>query len=275
MYVEKENIGLWFSEEIARKSCTHNSARRNVSALQYFADNLEHVGEGFVVVSNEVESALKQVGINRNTRNMEEEGKIDEDNLPNPYGDLPTNNISSQDIEKIMRHVLMNRNDWADVGICLLWGVSAFLRGDSVRKSTICDIFLDYNHGAEKRGEFCTSISWVIRKGGQNNKVKFPVNHVVGCWRHKEYLQCPIGILAMSFLHRLGGQSELGSKLSFVRRNHKKDFFWRNINLVSYEVYDDEYQVILLRSIYSNEFSAVNTIFYRILLYPKYNEITT
>ena len=54
------------------------------------------------------------------------------------------NNISSHNVERIMKFVLTNRNDWSDIGICLLWGISAFLHEDSVRKSTSCDIFLDY-----------------------------------------------------------------------------------------------------------------------------------
>ena len=42
---------------------------------------------------------------------------------------------------------------------------------------------------------------------------------LVGWWGHKEYVQYPIGILGMSFLHKLGGQSELGNQLSNFHRN--------------------------------------------------------
>ena len=161
------------------KSCSHATAPRNVSTLQYYADNVEHIGENFIVDSNAIKIALESISTNCTRAALVAQERINAYNLPNPYADLPTNNISSNDVERIMTHVLTNCNDWSDIGICLLWGISAFLRGDSVRKSTWCDIFLDHNHGAEKKGDFCTSINWILRKGRENNKVNFTQNRVV------------------------------------------------------------------------------------------------
>ena len=118
------------------KNYTRATARRNVSALQYYANNLEHIGVNFQIESPAVKIALQSVRTNRTREASVAQERITADNLPNPYADLPTNNISSEDIEKIMKYVLTNRNDWSDIGICLLWGISAFLRGYSVCKST-------------------------------------------------------------------------------------------------------------------------------------------
>ena len=224
---------------IRKKNYGHAHARRNVCALQYYTDHLEHVHEKFIVDSEAIKIALEGVRTNRTRASLVAQERINEDNLPNPYADLPTNNISSHDVERIMKFVLTNRNDWSDIGICLLWGISAFLRGDSVRKSTWCDIVLDYNHGAEKKGKFCNSINWILRKGGENNKVNFSQNRVVGCWQHKEYIQCPVGILAMSALFKFW---TIGDNLSFYRSDYNNNKFWRNLEIVSYSMYNDKYQ---------------------------------
>ena len=240
-YLTRDNVDLWFSVEIRRKNCSHANARRNVSALQYYANNDEHIGGNFMVDNSTVKIALESVSTNRTRAASVAHERIDAENLPNPYAELPTNNISPNDIENIMTYVLTNRNDWSDIGICLLWGISAFLRGDSVRKSTWCDIFLDHNHGAEKKGDFCTSINWILRKGGENNKVNFTQNRVVGCWRHREYIQCPVGILAMSALFKF---RTIGDNLSFYRSHYNDDKFWRKLDVVTYNMYNDEYQPI-------------------------------
>ena len=123
-------------------------------ALQYYADNVEHIGRNFIIDNSVIKIALESVRTNCTRAASVAQERITRENLPNPYADLPTNNISGNDIERIMTYVLTNRNDWSDIGICLLWGISAFLRGDSVRKSTWCDIFLDHNHGAGKKEIF-------------------------------------------------------------------------------------------------------------------------
>ena len=85
---------------------------------------------------------------------------------------------------------------------------------------------------------FCNSINW---KGGENNKVNFTQNRVVGCWPHKEYIQCPVGILAMLALFKFW---TIGENLSFYRSHYNDDKFWRKLDIDTYNMYNDEYQPI-------------------------------
>ena len=110
-YLTRTNVDLWFSDVIRKKNYGHAHARRNVCALQYYADHLEHVREKFIVDSEAIKIALEGVRTNRTRASLVAQERINEDNLPNPYADLPTNNISSHDIEKIMKFVLTNCND--------------------------------------------------------------------------------------------------------------------------------------------------------------------
>ena len=61
-YLTRANVDLFFLEYVAKKKCSPSSCRRYVSALQYYADNVEHIeGLGhakFIVESANVKSSL-------------------------------------------------------------------------------------------------------------------------------------------------------------------------------------------------------------------------
>mgnify|MGYP003321265803 FL=1 len=211
-------------------------------AIKWYSKHIEHVGmEEFDVKSSYVDIALEKVKANNQAKLKNQELNITPDTLPDPHADLPTNNLSVEELDNIMDYLLKNKDGWSDIAICMLWGISGFLRGHSVRMSTWKDIYLDHSHGVERRGTLASSINWILRKGGNNHKTNLERNRVVGCWRHKEVFHCPIGILAMSFLCKL---SDIGGDLSFKRTDLKKDYFWRNLPIVEFSSYNDQYKKI-------------------------------
>lgn len=219
--------------------CSVEHARKNIYAIRWYSKFKEHVGqEVFTVESNDVAVALRKVKRNHMEKIANQRASITPDDLPDPHANLPTNNLSVKDLDRLMTYLLSSRNDWSDISIPVLWGISGFLRGDTVRRSTWQDITLDHSHGAERRGQLATSINWILREGIYNHKVKLTRNRIVGCWRHREVFHCPIGILAMSFVCRL---SEMGRTLSFCRAEHREANFWRNIPIVSYKTYGPQY----------------------------------
>ena len=65
-YLTHKNVDVLFLDVIQKKNCNHATEHRNIYALQYYADHLEHVhvGDKFIVDSEAIKIAL-QTGKNQ------------------------------------------------------------------------------------------------------------------------------------------------------------------------------------------------------------------
>lgn len=196
-YITRENVDLYFAEVVAFKNTTTDTAARVAQALQKYADVLEHQGEArFVVRNDSVNTSLKA----QKSRHEAAIANNDED----PHKNLPTAVISPGEHMKAL-HSIVVRRDWQDFQLSWNMCDATFIRNSSFRKLRLCDLKLDKeSHGPPPNGGpgRRRSMSYVLRPGGAH-KDRFKYTHMVGNWRHKEWIRCPTGALAVNLMVRL------------------------------------------------------------------------
>ena len=120
---------------------------------------------------------------------------------------LPTNVLSHDDKLATLRCIIFNRHDWRECGISFTQGCGAFLRGASVRILNLADLVLNDTH-APTTGSSSDKLmlSIALRKATHREQTAHKDRHantrVVGCLRHRNYIECPVGWLAFSFVTR-------------------------------------------------------------------------
>ena len=130
-YLTRENIDFFFLEVIANKTCAPATSRRYVSALQWFATNVEYVevlcGEKFNIESPIVTTALsEQKGkyLQKSNRKIQQKDNLpaapmsEVVPLPDPFAKLKTNVIKPEDTVKAMTYAIDNEPNWGSACIC-------------------------------------------------------------------------------------------------------------------------------------------------------------
>ena len=117
-YLTRENVDFYFAEKVAYREIVPDSARRVVSALQWFADNREHQVITFTVDSPHVGQALKA--------QKERFAIALENSVQDPHFQLPTSVLTQADYCKA-NHAILQRYEWEDLH--LSWNIcdAAFL----------------------------------------------------------------------------------------------------------------------------------------------------
>ena len=162
--------------------------------------------------------------------------------LPALYSNLPTNVVTTRETIIGMTWAILNLPNWASVAFIWTWGVSCFIRNSSVLKFKLRDTYCDIAHGPSTEGHLKNIVALILRKGNIH-KDRFTDDCVVGAWYHKEYLTCPTGFFAMMMMMRL---FYLVEKISFSVENKRSKYFWRNIPLTEYTMYDDAYRDVTI-----------------------------
>ena len=102
---------------------------------------------------------------------------------------------------------------------------------------------VDTSHGPNHATDLASKgmIKLVLRKG-TTHKDKFTGDCAIGFWRHKEYITCPIGMLAMETMVHF---FSIGNGITFDLHYQKFPNFWRNIPTIRYaELEDDKAEFI-------------------------------
>ena len=117
-YLTRDNVDLYFGEKVAYREIVPDSARRVVSALQWFADHAEHQMTTFTVDSLHVKQALKA--------QKERFTTVVENRVQDPHFQLPTSVLTQADYSKA-NHAILQRYEWEDLH--LSWSIcdAAFL----------------------------------------------------------------------------------------------------------------------------------------------------
>jgi len=232
-YTTTSNIDLFFSEEVSKRTCQPQNARKALLAIIKLARN-EH-DEEFECESEVVKDALKS----QKEVYAKSLGVVG-DKIGCPVAGLPTNILQHKDNVVAMKYILSCRDDWYNVGPTWLWGTSAYVRGCSMRKFNLSELIYLDGWGPETTGPLAPILGLVLRKG-PIHKERFKQDHVVAAFRDRDYFLCPLGITAFSLMYRL---RKVGQRLHFFATRHEEPHFWRKFPIIEWARYTDEYNII-------------------------------
>lgn len=200
-YLTRDNVDFYFGEKVAYREVVADSARRVVSALQWFADHREHQMTEFVVDSPHVKQALEA--------QKERFADVVEKRVQDPHFQLPTSVLTEADYRKA-NHAILQKYEWEDLHFS--WSVcdATFIRMHSFLNLKLSDLKTDVAHGppSDTGPGNHRMMSYVLRPGGVH-KDRHKYTQVVGNWRHKEYIRCATGSLAMGLMVRFRSDPEL------------------------------------------------------------------
>lgn len=111
------------------------------------------------------------------------------------------------------------------------WGQKAYVRADSMRKMTLADLVVSRALGPEKSGPLSRIMCLVLRKGDVH-KDRFTLDRVVGCWRSKDYLSCPVFAISAHLLVQLNSRRGV---IDFRWENRRQPARWHKHKLISWE----------------------------------------
>lgn len=232
-YLTRENIDLFFSQEVCNRIVVPDTARRVVSSLQRFADDLEYTDGSveFSVDSPVVKRALethKRLYMERISRQVED-----------PHANLPTNVLTEADCVKALFLAARGIN-WKDLMLCWATCEQTYLRNHSMRKLTLCNLCCNTTHAPSSMGDKNYGagygyvdgfmMSYILDK--YVHKTRDKKKRVVGAWRHKNYIRCSVGNLAMNLFVRLYADSDID--FHGERLNEKMPRWWNRKLIVEW-----------------------------------------
>jgi hypothetical protein len=196
-YLSRENVDFYFAEVQSTQDCVSNTGRRVVSALQYYADNVEFAGDadGFKVESHVV---LKMLQAQKHNKKQ---------NVLNTSRDyhvkLTVKNLSVFEKSKIVRHVIKNdKMYWSD--FLTTWNLccSTFAQVASVLEFRLSDLYIDRSHsvGAIKKDftdQYDQQLMGIILRP-YLHKEQATEPRVIGAYRHRDPYMCATGSVAMN-----------------------------------------------------------------------------
>ena len=220
-YLTRENVDVYFGEIVNKLTVVPDSARRVVSSLQWYSDNLEHPIKKFVVESDAVKAALKAQKLHRIT--------IEAKKIRDPHGKLPTDVMSDEEYDKA-HATIMKRLEWLDLQLSWTTCDATYVRYSSWAAMTLKDIRLDRAHGPQQdTGPGKKGMVSLVLRPGEPHKDCYKHTKVVGMWRHIKPFRCATGALAMTLMVR----SRFDPKISRMTlyKNVDGDADWWNIPL--------------------------------------------
>ena len=173
------------------------TAKRIRPSLQYFSKFVEYIDGNltFDVNSNIVERSLEAQQERYFKRMADTE-------LSDPHANLPTDVIGDEDHEKALGEIFThNYPNWKDLAVSWTLCTQTYIRNHSARVLLLGDLRTDSSHGPEVGGANKNILTMILRMG--RHKVKKDKIKVVGAWRHRNYLRCSTGMVAMSMMTRL------------------------------------------------------------------------
>ena len=248
-YLYRETVDLYSSMVIANLKCTPKVARRIRPALQFYANEIEYLEEKFCVESDHMTAAF---------RTQETTYAKDQLNIRiDPHSNLPINNLTTEEHQQALTTIFnTNHEGWRSLASSWILGNNSFIRCDTFINLKLSSLVFNYTHGPLiKVGEVerrLPMVAFVLNptdmKGGRSNsrpggsqqggdgsggKGKIPRRkaagrkRVTGCWRHSNYLQCGVGMTAMSLFTKLFHDSSI----NFFDPGQGKKPMWWNLKI--------------------------------------------
>jgi hypothetical protein len=219
----RENVDHYFSRVVAYKACMPETARKVVSALQWFC-NYRYNSTAFTVESQDVLDALRLQKARR-------------ESTGNPGG-CPLRGLKDavpeSDRVKMMTYIYRSRNDWDTASVNFAWGYQGAVRGASNRKLMFSDLNMSRGFGPEKDGRLARALLLVMRKG-DIHKDRHDKDNQVCAWRHKNYLLCSVFATAARVIWTLRSR---GDSINFLQPDKRARADWWNTPLIDWEEYN-------------------------------------
>jgi hypothetical protein len=197
-HVDRTSADAYFHNPAVLRTCSKASVARICQSIQWFCDNLEDPGGGFVVCNPQIQAAVNQQQENRLNMPSSKLGADPHEGLK----DL----LSENDKIKIVNNVLRDRTrDWGSLLTSFPWGNQAGVRGASSREFSLRDLFTSRGFGPARDGPRSMTLLLMLRGGGPQNvhKDKFTSDRMLGCWRHRVPSLCAVGGLAFHLINTL------------------------------------------------------------------------
>lgn len=144
-YLTRENVDLFFSAEVANRQVNPDTARRVVSSLQRYADDVEYT-DGSVVFT--VESVFVKRALETHKRLYAARMALQ---VEDPHANLPTNSLSEPDIVRALNDAAIGKN-WKDLLLCWTTCEQTYLRSDSMRKLCLSHLRCNMTHAPSSMG---------------------------------------------------------------------------------------------------------------------------
>jgi len=197
IYTTRENIDLFFSEVMTKERWVRNSMTRMVSSLQALCKYVEHVGEGFKVDNDHIQSCIELQQDNWL------EWKRANESFRDPLDDLKTDMLKHEDREAFMRHILdTNNTRWQEFCLTFTGCESMMMRKETMDKLRLACHHCNDTHGPMSEGPYDRKMLAVAQDPLQS-KSKDADKRVYGVWRHKHWYLCYTSMFSMTLLARL------------------------------------------------------------------------
>jgi hypothetical protein len=199
-YIDRTSADAYFHNAVVLRACSKASVARICQSIQWFYNNLEDPGGGFMVCNPQIQAAVNQQQENR--LNMPS-SKLGTD----PHKGLK-DLLSENDKIKIVNNIWRDRTrDWGSLLTSFLWGNQAGVRGASSRKFLLSDLFTSRGFGPARDGPRSMTLLLTLRGGGPQSvhKDKFTSDRMVGCWRHRVPSLCAVGSVAFHLINTPAG----------------------------------------------------------------------
>jgi Centromere DNA-binding protein complex CBF3 subunit, domain 2 len=212
-YLTRENVDLFFSSEVVNRQVIPETARRVVSSLQRFADDEEYIDGSEVFKVGESDMVKKALETHKRLYMVRMTATVED-----PHADLPTNVLSEEECLKVLR-LAVSTSNWKDMTLTWTTCTQTFLRNDSIRKLHMRHLRCNSTHGPacgrDDTNNFGAGwgfadhemITYVLDK--YVHKCRSKKKEEVGAWRHKNFLNCSVGMLAMNLFMRLYADAEI------------------------------------------------------------------
>lgn len=245
-YITGHNVDQYFLRVIPNRRVLPQTVRKDVPALQWYADNREYASEDIVVRVNKKNRPVNHnciiiVAEREQVRNgLDTQERLYKQNPTQRFaGSDPHKGlqdaISLADRRKLFDYIYSSRDDWGETAINYAWGLCAAVRGASNRSLVLADLNMSHCFGPEEEGPLSRSFMIVLRQGPAH-KDRHDKDKQICTWRHKEYKLCPNFAMGLHLLWKL---AQFGEKLNFLHEDKTKRADWWDIPLIDWEVYND------------------------------------
>ena len=135
VYLTQESIDLYCSTVVPTLTCTPTVAKRIRPALQFFADNIEHVDKSFIVSSDVMDGGFATQACTHARESMDR--KID------PHANLPVNQLTNEEHHRALKTIFQSNHEcWVSLASSWILGTHSFIR---------CDTFLSLKLSLRKK----------------------------------------------------------------------------------------------------------------------------
>jgi hypothetical protein len=226
-YLSRENVDLYFQDNVVNRTIQPTGASRIVNALVHFAENLEYPAGDFSVQSPLVKAALAVHQAKFQERMKNPAANAD------PHAKLPTDIMSDEQVTEAAAYILQhNTQNWKDMMLSWTTCEQEFVRWDALKKLELKDLKFNVTHCRHRspgvlHGMMTKILQRVVHKERAFTK------RVVGGWRHRYWKRCSTGILAMNLFVRLFDNQDIHFCKAPDPRSGKKIPYWQTVSLLT------------------------------------------